>query len=178
VSRIGKQPISIPSGVSVSVAENKVTVKGPKGSLQRTVHPAIEVKVSDAQIEVLRHSDARQHRALHGLTRALIANMVTGVSEGYHKSLEIMGVGYKVELRGKSLHFTLGFSHSIMMIPPPGITFEVEKPNLFHVSGSDRELVGQVAAKARSLRPPDPYKGKGIRYAGEWVRLKAGKTSK
>lgn len=138
----------------------------------------MDVQVVDSHIKVTRPSDDRRHRALHGLTRALLANMVKGVSQGYRKSLEIVGVGYRVESRGKSLQFTLGYSHPVVMIPPPGIVFEVEKPNLFHVSGPDRELVGQVAAKARSLRSPDPYKGKGVRYLGEWIRLKAGKTSK
>ncbi len=178
MSRVGKQPIPIPSGVTVTIEEKKITVKGPKGTLEREIHPEITAKIADGQVEVTRPTDARHHRALHGLTRALIANMVTGVSEGFRKSLEIVGVGYKVEMKGESLNFTLGHSHPVMIQPPPGITFEVEKPTLFHVSGPDRELVGQVAAVARSLRPPDPYKGKGVKYLDEQIRRKAGKTSK
>jgi large subunit ribosomal protein L6 len=134
--------------------------------------------VEDGRIQVARHTDSRQDRALHGLTRALLANMVNGVNQGFRRSLEIVGVGYKVEIREKNLLFTLGYSHPVMLMPPPGITFEVEKPTLFHIVGPDKELVGQTAAQARALRPPDPYKGKGVRYAGELIRLKAGKTSK
>jgi len=179
VSRIGKQPITIPKGVTVTLEGQKLTVQGPKKTtLERLIHPAIEVKVTEGHVEVLRRSDTRQDRALHGLTRALIANMVHGVTQGYRKSLEIVGIGYKVEMRDKSLLFILGFSHQILMQAPPGITFEVEKPTLFHISGADKELVGQVAAKARTIRPPDAYKGKGIRYADEVVHLKAGKTAK
>lgn len=152
--------------------------KGPNGALERVLPSDIEVKEVDGQIRISRSSDSRQHRALHGLTRALVANMVTGVSEGFRKSLEIVGVGYKVELKGESLLFTLGYSHPVLLQAPPAIAFEVEKPTLFHISGPDRELVGQVAATARSFRPPDPYKGKGIRYVDEHVRRKAGKTSK
>lgn len=179
MSRIGKQPITIPKGVTVNVDGRKITVQGPKKAiLERLVHPAIEVKMTDGQIQVLRRTDTRQDRALHGLTRALIANMIKGVNQGYRKSLEIVGVGYKVEMRDKSMLFTVGFSHPVLLQPPPGITFEVEKPTLFHISGADKEWVGQMAAKARAIRPPDAYKGKGIRYSGEYVRLKAGKTSK
>jgi large subunit ribosomal protein L6 len=178
VSRIGKLPISIPSGVTVSLAGKKVTIQGPKGTLVREVHAAVDVKVEADHVLVTRRSDERQDRALHGLTRALLANMVKGVHEGYRRSMEIVGVGYKVEVRDKSMLFSLGFSHPVMLMPPPGITFEIEKPTIFHISGSDKELVGQMAAKARALRPPDAYKGKGVRYAGETIKLKAGKTSK
>jgi large subunit ribosomal protein L6 len=179
VSRIGKQPITIPKGTTVALEGQKVTVKGPKNvSLERMIHPALGVKVTDGQIRVERKGETRQDRALHGLTRALIANMIHGVNQGYRKSLEIMGVGYKTELRDKSLLFTLGFSHQVLLQPPPGIIFEVEKPTLFHISGADKELVGQVAAKARAIKPPDAYKGKGVRYLNEYVRLKAGKTAK
>jgi large subunit ribosomal protein L6 len=164
--------------VTVSLEGKKVTIKGPKGTLVREIHDAVDVKVEDGHILVARRNDERQNRALHGLTRALLANMVKGVHEGYRQSLEIVGVGYKVEPRDKSLLFSLGFSHPIMLMPPPGITFEIEKPTIFHIAGSDKELVGQMAAKARALRPPDVYKGKGVRYAGETVKLKAGKTSK
>jgi len=178
VSRVGKQPIPIPSGVTVTLDKQKITLKGPKGSLEREIRPEIEVKVVDDQIEVSRQNDERLQRALHGLTRALIANMVKGVHEGFRKSLEIVGVGYKVELKGNALMFTLGYSHSILLKAPPSVTFEVEKPTLFHVDGIDRELVGQVAAAARAFRKPDPYKGKGVRYLGEHIRRKAGKTAK
>lgn len=178
MSRIGKLPVAIPSGVTVTLDGNKITVKGPKGTLTRQVHPAVNITVEDGHILVARHDDERQNRALHGLTRALLANMVKGVTEGYRKSMEIVGVGYKVEPREKSLLFSLGFSHPVLMMPPPGIAFEIEKPTLFHIVGTDKELVGQVAAKARAIRPPDAYKGKGVRYAGETVKLKAGKTSK
>lgn len=178
MSRVGKQPIPIPPDVTVTLDGNKITVKGPKGTLQRVFHPEMEVRLEDSQILVTRPSDSRQHRALHGLTRALIANMVTGVSQGFRKSLEIVGVGYRVELKGDALLFTVGYSHPILLKAPPGIAFEVEKATLFHVFGPDCELVGQVAATARSFRPPDPYKGKGIKYVDEYVRRKAGKTSK
>jgi large subunit ribosomal protein L6 len=179
VSRIGKQLINIPKETAVLLEGQKVTVKGPKNvNLERTLHPAIEVQVVDGKIHVLRHSDSRQDRALHGLSRALLANMVHGVNQGYRKSMEIVGVGYKTELRDKSLLFTLGYSHQVLLQPPPGITFEVEKPTLFHISGADKELVGQVAAKARAIKPPDAYKGKGVRYMNEHIRLKAGKTAK
>ncbi|TKJ40413.1 50S ribosomal protein L6 [candidate division LCP-89 bacterium B3_LCP] len=178
MSRVGKQPIPIPSGVTVDLKKNNISVKGPKGNLDRELHPEISVELIEDVIQVNRSSDSRRHRALHGLSRALIANMVAGVTEGFRKSLEIVGVGYKVELKGSSLLFTLGFSHPVLLHAPQGITLEVEKPTLFHVSGIDRELVGQVAATARSLKPPDPYKGKGVRYVNEYVRRKAGKTSK
>jgi large subunit ribosomal protein L6 len=164
--------------VAVTLDGNKITVKGPKGTLGRQVHPAIAVKVEEGHILISRKSDERQDRALHGLTRALVANMVKGVAEGYRTSMEIVGVGYKVEPRDKSLQFSLGFSHPVLLQPPPGITFEIEKPTIFHIVGTDKELVGQMAAKARGIRPPDAYKGKGVRYAGETIRLKAGKTSK
>ena len=164
--------------MTVTIDKNKITIAGPKGTLEREVRPEIEVKIADDRIEVSRQSDDRQHRAFHGLTRALLANMVEGVSKGFRKSLEIVGVGYKVELRGNSMMFTLGYSHTILLQAPPNVTFEVEKPTLFHISGIDKELVGQVTAAARALRKPDPYKGKGVRYVGEYIRRKAGKTAK
>jgi large subunit ribosomal protein L6 len=178
VSRIGKVPIPIPSGVTVTIEGKRIHAKGPKGSLHRDVHPKVNVNLVEGHIQVQRNSDEALDRALHGLTRALLANLVHGVSQGYRKSMEIVGVGYKVELRDKSLVFTIGYSHPVMLMPPPGVAFEVEKPTLFHINGMDKELVGQIAAKARAIRPPDAYKGKGIRYAGEHIRLKAGKTSK
>lgn len=178
MSRIGKQPIPIPDKVTVDLQEHHIKVKGPKGELERNLHPEMTVKIEENEIQVTRPSDAKRHRALHGLTRALVANMVTGVSEGFKRSLEISGVGYRVEQRGQALMFTLGFSHPIMLQAPPTVTFEVESPTLFHVIGIDKELVGQVAAAARALRPPDPYKAKGVKYAGEQIRRKAGKTAK
>ena len=178
MSRIGKQPIPIPDKVSVDLQGHHLKVFGPKGDLERHLHPEININVEANEIVITRPSDAKRHRALHGLTRALVANMVTGVSAGYRKSLEINGVGYKVELRGQALVFTLGYSHSIMLQAPPTVAFEVESPTLFHVSGIDKELVGQIAATARSLRPPDPYKAKGVKYVGEQIRRKAGKTAK
>jgi large subunit ribosomal protein L6 len=178
VSRVGKLPIPIPSDVTVTIDQKTLTVKGPKGTLVRQIHPDISVDLTDGTIVVTRPSDARSHRALHGMTRAILANMVNGVHTGFRKTMEIVGVGYKVEARGKGIQFSLGYSHPIFLVPPPGITFEVEKPTLFHISGFDRELVGQIAAKARFLRPPDPYKGKGVKYIDEIIRRKAGKTSK
>ncbi len=178
MSRIGRLPVPIPAGVQVTLEGNALTVKGPKGTLKRQIHPALDVRVEDGNVLVQRRSDERQDRALHGLSRALIANMVEGASKGYRKSMEIVGVGFKVEMRDKNLLFTIGYSHPVLLQAPPGVIFEVEKPTLFHVVGADNELVGQTAAQARALRPPDAYKGKGVRYAGEHIRLKAGKTSK
>ncbi|MBU0520510.1 50S ribosomal protein L6 [bacterium] len=178
MSRIGKQPIPIPDKVTVDLQDHHLKVIGPKGDLERHLHPEITINIDENEIVVTRPSDAKRHRALHGLTRALVANMVAGVSDGFRKSMEISGVGYKVELRGQALVFTLGFSHLIMLQAPPTVAFEVESPTLFHISGIDKELVGQVAAAARSLRPPDPYKAKGVKYVGEQVRRKAGKTAK
>jgi len=164
--------------VTVTQEDGRVRVQGPQGTLEHTVPASITVQVSDGQVQVTRQSDSRQDRALHGLTRALLANKVTGVSQGFRRSMEIVGVGYKVELRDKNLLFTVGYSHPVLMLPPPGVVFLVEKPTLFHIVGPDKELVGQTAAQARAIRPPDAYKGKGVRYAGEPIRLKAGKTSK
>ncbi len=180
MSRIGRMPIALPKGVEVKVEPgNLVTVKGPKGTLTRALHPDMQIEVREGQVVVRRPSDARHHRALHGLTRALLANMVTGVSQGFRKELEIVGVGYRAELQGQKLVLSLGFSHPVEVEPPEGIAFEVDRSGRkFSVLGIDKELVGEVAAKIRAKRPPEPYKGKGIRYVGEYVRMKAGKGGK
>lgn len=181
MSRIGKKPIDIPAKVEVKINKNEVTVKGPKGELSDSFSPDMAVKVEDNQIIVERPSDLRHHRALHGLTRALIANMVTGVSDGFTKTLTIEGVGYQAGLRGKSLELKVGMSHEVIVDPPENITFEVPKDSrgrMIVISGIDKQVVGQVAANVRAWRPPEPYKGKGIRYEGEYVRRKAGKAGK
>jgi len=178
VSRVGKNPIEIPSGVNVTLKDGMLTVKGPKGELTRPIHQDVTVSVEDGKVTVTRPSDIKSHRALHGTTRANIQNMVTGVTDGFKKSLELIGVGYKVDLSGKNLILNIGYSHQVAFIPPDGITFEVATATALSVSGIDKQLVGQVAAKIREVRPPEPYKGKGIRYAGEYVRRKAGKTAK
>ena len=178
MSRIGRLPIDIPAGVTVSVAGQDVTVKGPKGELSLTVAQPIEVAQNDGTLEVSRPNDERTARSLHGLTRTLINNMVVGVTDGYEKKMEIRGTGYRVTAKGSDLEFALGYSPSITVVPPSGITFVVEAPTRFSVQGIDKQLVGETAANIRKLRKPDPYKGKGVRYAGEVVRLKAGKTGK
>jgi large subunit ribosomal protein L6 len=180
MSRIGKLPITVPSGVDVTVAERLVTVKGPKGSLSHNVADPITIdRGDDGTIEVVRPDDERQSRSLHGLTRTLIANMVQGVTEGYEKRLEIVGVGYRVLSKGPTqLEFSLGYSHTITVDAPEGITFNVEAPTRFSVIGIDKQSVGEVAANIRKLRKPEPYKGKGVRYAGEQVRRKVGKAGK
>jgi len=178
MSRIGKLPVPVPSGVDISVAGQDITVKGPKGTLTRTVSEPITVEVAEGQLLVKRPDDSREAKSLHGLTRTLVANMVTGVTEGYVKQLEIYGTGYRVAAKGTDLEFALGFSHPVPVAAPEGITFAVENPTRFSVSGIDKQKVGQVAANIRKLRKPDPYKGKGVRYAGEVIRKKAGKTGK
>lgn len=178
MSRIGKNPIAVPSGVDIAVAGAHISVKGPKGTLERDLHPDMQVALEDGTLHVRRPTDERRHRALHGLTRTLVANMVTGVTTGFAKVLEIQGVGYRCAAKGKDLEFQLGFSHPVLVQPPDGITFTVESPTRVVVAGLDKQLVGQVAANIRSLRPPDPYKGKGVRYEGEYVRRKAGKAAK
>ncbi|WP_084105077.1 50S ribosomal protein L6 [Demequina sp. NBRC 110056] len=178
MSRIGKYPVSIPSGVDVTIDGAVVTVKGPKGSLTHTVASPITVEKGDEGIAVKRPNDERVAKSLHGLTRTLIANMVEGVTNGYEKKLEIVGTGYRVALKGQELEFALGFSHPVVIAPPEGITFAVEGPTKFSVAGIDKQQVGEVAANIRKVRPPEPYKGKGVRYAGEHVRRKAGKTGK
>jgi large subunit ribosomal protein L6 len=178
MSRIGKAPITVPSGVDVAIDGQKVTVKGPKGTLSHTVDEPITVSVDDGVLSVARPDDERESRALHGLSRSLLNNLVQGVSQGYERKLEIHGVGYRVQLRGSDLEFALGFSHPVKIAAPEGITFTVESPTRFAVQGIDKQLVGQVAANIRWLRKPDPYKGKGVRYAGEQIRRKVGKTGK
>jgi large subunit ribosomal protein L6 len=177
MSRIGKQPVGVPSGVDVKLDGGHLVVKGPKGQLELDVHPEMQVSVDDGELTVARPSDKKEHRALHGLTRALINNMVTGVTEGFERRLEIVGVGYRAELKGKGLTLSLGFSHTIDYPAPDGIEFEVPQPTNIVVRGIDKQKVGQVAAEIRAFRPPEPYKGKGVRYAGEHVRRKAGKAA-
>jgi large subunit ribosomal protein L6 len=176
MSRIGKMPIAIPKGVTVTANGTTVTVKGPKGELTKTFHEDLAIKVENGEVIVSRPSDESNHKALHGLTRTLIANMVEGVTAGYAKTLEIAGVGYKAEPRPYGLQFALGFSHAIEFKAPAGIKLTAPNPTTVHVEGADKEIVGQVAAEIRSLRPPEPYKGKGIKYAGETIRRKAGKA--
>ena len=178
MSRIGRQPVAIPSGVTVNVDGQTVTVKGPKGELTHTVVSPITVEQGESGLEVKRPNDERDSRSRHGLTRTLINNMVIGVTEGYEKKLEIHGTGYRVLAKGSNLEFALGYSHSITVEPPAGITFVVENQTRFSVQGIDKQLVGEVAANIRKLRKPDPYKGKGVRYAGEHIRRKVGKAGK
>jgi large subunit ribosomal protein L6 len=179
MSRIGKLPVPIPSGVNVSVDDGEVSVKGPKGELRRRIlNELVEVSVEGQNVQVNRRGEARVHRATHGLTRSLVANMLEGVSKGYRKSLELQGVGYRVNKSGERLNLTLGFSHPVVYTPPKGITLSLEGTNKIHVEGIDKEKVGQVAAEIRALKPPEPYKGKGVRYEGEVVRKKLGKAAK
>ncbi len=178
MSRIGRLPIPIPSGVDVTVDGSAVAVKGPKGELTLTVAKPIAVALEDGQLLVTRPDDERASRSLHGLTRTLIANQITGVTTGYSKGLEIVGTGYRVQAKGSNLEFALGYSHSITVEPPAGISFTVEGNNKLTVHGIDKQAVGEVAANIRKLRKPEPYKGKGVRYAGEVVRRKAGKSGK
>jgi large subunit ribosomal protein L6 len=179
MSRIGKLPIQVPTGVDVTIDGQHVTVKGPKGTLTHTVAAPITVnRADDGALQVQRPDDERESRSLHGLSRTLIANMVTGVTAGYTKNLEIVGTGYRVAARGSNLEFALGFSHPVVVEAPDGIAFKVETPTRFSVEGIDKQKVGEVAANIRKLRKPDPYKGKGVRYQGEVVRRKAGKTGK
>jgi len=179
VSRIGRMPIPIPDGVMVDIKDNRVTIRGPKGELSKALHPDISIALQDGQIVVTRPSDDPFHRSLHGLTRALVANMVEGVTKGFRQELEIQGVGYRAEMQGRSLILRVGYSHPVKIEPPEGITIIVEKGyRSVVVEGVDKELVGEWAARIRRVRPPEPYKGKGIRYVGEWVRHKAGKAGK
>ena len=179
MSRIGRMPISVPSGVSVDIDGSTVTVKGPKGTLTHEVKEPITItKSEDGTLEVARPNDERQSRSLHGLTRTLVNNMVVGVTDGYSKALEISGTGYRVVAKGSALEFSLGYSHPVVVDAPEGITFAVESPTKFSVAGIDKQKVGEVAANLRKLRKPDPYKGKGVRYAGEVIRRKAGKAGK
>jgi len=179
MSRIGRMPIEVPAGVQVEIEDSRVTVRGSKGELTRLFHPDMTISLEEGQIVVRRPTDNRQHRSLHGLTRALLANMVQGVSEGFRKELEIVGVGYRAQIEGQKLVLNVGYSHSVEIVPPEGITITVGRgAKQIAVEGVDKELVGQIAAQIRAVRKPEPYKGKGIRYAGEQVRRKAGKAGK
>ena len=181
MSRIGKLPIPLPSGVSVEVTDrNDVTVKGPKGELHLTLDPDITLNIEDGVVNVARPTDQKRHRAMHGLYRSLVANMIKGVSDGYSRELELIGVGYRATATGSLLELSLGYSHPIFFMAPEGITFSTPirgKQIIVNIEGADKQMVGQVAAKVRALRPPEPYKGKGVRYTGEYVRRKAGKTA-
>jgi large subunit ribosomal protein L6 len=178
MSRIGRTPVVIPAGVDVTIDGRHVTVKGPRGTLSLTVAEPIDVAQADGQVTVTRPSDEGEIRALHGLSRSLIANMVIGVTEGFRKTLEIVGVGYRVQAKGQNLEFSLGFSHPVPVTAPEGITLRVESPTRFVVEGNDKQQVGEVAANIRKIRKPEPYKGKGVRYQGEQVRRKVGKAGK
>ena len=178
MSRIGRLPVTVPGGVDVTISGRDVSVKGPKGQLSLQVAEPIDVSYGDGVITVTRPNDEGRSKALHGLSRTLVANMVTGVTEGYRKTLEIVGVGYRVQARGESVEFALGFSHPVTVTPPEGITFRVETPTRMVVEGIDKQQVGEVAANIRKLRKPDPYKGKGVRYQGEQIRRKVGKAGK
>ena len=176
MSRIGKMTITVPAGVTVTIEDNHVTVKGPKGELTRQINKNMKLTMDNGVITVERPDDEKESRSLHGLSRTLINNMIIGVTQGFSKTLEINGVGYRAAKQGQNINFTLGFSHPVVKEPPAGITFEVPAPNKIVVSGADKEVVGAVAADIRTLRPPEPYKGKGIRYEGEHVRRKIGKA--
>ncbi len=177
MSRVGRLPVVIPDGVEVRVDGSTVSVKGPRGDLEQRFDPDMQIELSDGELVVRRPTDQARHRALHGLTRSLIANMVQGVTEGFRRSLEIQGVGYRAEKRGRNLVLNVGFSHPALFDVPEGIEIELESPTLIHVDGADKQTVGEVAAEIRQVRPPEPYKGKGIRYVGEQVRRKAGKAA-
>lgn len=178
MSRVGNKPVDLPNGVNVEIEGSTVTVKGSKGQLNRLFHERIGFEVDEGVVTVTRPDDTRESRALHGLSRALLSNMVVGVSDGYRKELEIQGVGYRATAKGNDIELLVGFSHPVVVEAPEGITLEVPEPTRIIISGIDKEQVGQVAANIRKVRPPEPYKGKGIRYAGEYVRRKAGKAGK
>jgi large subunit ribosomal protein L6 len=179
VSRVGRLPVDIPSGVDVNISGSHVRIKGPKGELEYTFSPVISIEVKDNQILVTRPSDAREMRSLHGTTRALLQNMVTGVTDGFQKELQLVGVGYRANMSGSNLELNVGYSHTVLVEPPQGISFEVgERNQQIFISGVDKQVVGQVAADIRKIRPPEPYKGKGIRYKDEYIRRKAGKAGK
>lgn len=178
MSRIGKLPVAVPSGVDVKIADGEVTVKGPKGELRQQLLQVVDVRLEDGRVLVERKGDAKEHRSAHGLTRTLLNNMVEGVSKGFRKSLEIQGVGYRAAKSGENLNLTLGYSHPVSFAPPKGISITVEGTNKIHIDGIDKQQVGQVAAEIRELRAPEPYKGKGIRYSGEIIRKKLGKAGK
>lgn len=178
MSRIGKQPVPIPAGVEVNVGDSEVVVKGPKGQLSQPLLPGIRINVDNGHVVVERTSDEKRHRAMHGLARSLVANMVEGVTKGYQKNLELKGVGYRAQMQGKNLVLSVGYSHPVEIAPPEGIELEVPQPTKIVVKGIDKQLVGQVAANIRAVRPPEPYLGKGIMYEGERIRRKAGKSGR
>jgi len=177
VSRIGKKPVVIPDGVKITQEGNFLKIKGPKGELEQQIHPNISIEIVENQVNVTRANDSKQNKSLHGLSRALVQNMVTGVTDTYKKTLDIVGVGYKAELKGKDLLLNIGYSHPIFLIPPEGVTLETPTPTQIIISGIDKQLVGLVSAKIRSFRKPEPYKGKGIKYSDEHIVRKAGKTA-
>jgi large subunit ribosomal protein L6 len=179
MSRVGRSPVAVPQGVDIEVKGTHIRVKGPKGEMSHIFPPVVTIEMEDGQIVVKRQSDEKFHRSMHGTARAVIQNMVTGVSDGFEKFLEIQGVGYRAEMQGKNLIVNVGYSHPVEVVPPEGIEFEVlERNNIIRVAGYDKQVVGQTAAEIREIRPPEPYKGKGIRYRGEYVRRKAGKAGK
>jgi large subunit ribosomal protein L6 len=178
MSRIGRLPIAVPAGVTVKIKENEVSVKGPKGEVSQVFSPAMGIKIEDDKLIVSRPNDTKQNKSLHGLTRALLNNMVTGVTKGWEKNLEIVGVGFRAEKTGEKLVLRLGFSHTVEVTPLRGVALSIDGPTKIKVSGLSKEMVGEMAAELRAIRPPDPYKGKGIRYAGEAVRIKPGKAGK
>src|SRR5262252_7260760 len=178
MSRIGRKAITVPSGVEISIEGQTVKVKGPKGELQHTLAEPITAERDGGELQVVRPNDERRAKELHGLSRTLVANMIVGVTEGYRKTLEIAGTGYRVTAKGNDLEFALGFSHPVLVTPPAGIKFSVERPTVFSVEGIDKQQVGEVAANIRKIRPPEPYKGKGVKYQGETIRRKAGKAGK
>ncbi len=178
MSRIGRLPIAVPSGVTVNIKDSQVTVKGPKGEISQTFVPAMAIKLEDGKLIVERPSDTKEHRALHGLTRSLLNNMVTGVTKGWEKTLEIVGVGFRAEKTGEKMILRVGFSHTVEVSPLPGVSLALDGPSRVKVTGVNKETVGEMAAEIRAIRPPDAYKGKGIRYVGEVVRIKPGKAGK
>lgn len=178
MSRIGRLPITVPTGVAVDINGSDVKIKGPKGELNRKFSPDMSIKLESSKLTVSRPSDSKIHRSMHGLTRSLLNNMVDGVTKGFEKNLEIVGVGFRAEKAGEKLMLRVGFSHQVEVVPPAGVTFVLEGPSRVKVTGIDREIVGEVAAEVRAIRPPDAYKGKGIRYVGEKVRIKPGKAGK
>jgi large subunit ribosomal protein L6 len=178
MSRIGRLPITVPSGVAVTIKENKVTIKGPKGEISQTFVPDMTIKLEDSKLTVSRPSDSKQHRALHGLTRSLLNNMMTGVTTGWERGLEIVGVGFRAEKAGDKIILRVGFSHTVEVSPLPGVALGIDGPNRIKVTGVNKETVGEMASEIRAIRPPDAYKGKGIRYVGEAVRIKPGKAGK
>jgi large subunit ribosomal protein L6 len=178
MSRIGRLPITVPSGVTVAIKESSVSVKGPKGEISQTFSPDMKIKLEDGKIVVERPTDSKEHRALHGLTRSLLNNMVTGATKGWEKTLEIVGVGYRAEKSGEKIILRVGFSHTVEVMPLPGVTLGIDGPSRVKITGVNKETVGEMAAEIRGIRPPDAYKGKGIRYVGEAVRIKPGKAGK